>query len=136
MIIFAKVIKKAILQVIAFNFGVCYNTTYYLNSNSIKLSMNTFLFDRSRMRRLILSLLVLVSFITLDATPGTFFSSIGLEDITAIQDAITSMTQHADKLNWMETKLETFSGKLPDVLAAEAVVEAVGTPHDYLKEET
>ena len=98
--------------------------------------MNTFLFDRSRMRRLILSLLVLVSFITLDATPGTFFSSIGLEDITAIQDAITSMTQHADKLNWMETKLETFSGKLPDVLAAEAVVEAVGTPHDYLKEET
>ena len=98
--------------------------------------MNTFLFDRSRMRRLILSLLVLVSFITLDATPGTFFSSIGLEDITAIQDAITSMTQHADKLNWMETKLETFSGKLPDVLAAEAVVEAVATPHDYLKEET
>ena len=136
MIIIAKVIKKAILQVIAVNFGVCYNITFYLNSNSIKLSMNTFLFDRSRMRRLILSLLVLVSFITLDATPGTFFSSIGLEDITAIQDAITSITQHADKLNWMETKLETFSGKLPDVLAAEAVVEAVATPHDYLKEET
>ena len=98
--------------------------------------MDIFTFNRFRMRRLILSLLMLVSFATVDATPGTFFSSIGLEDITAIQDAITSMTQHADKLNWMEMKLETFSGKLPDVLAAEAVVEAVGTPHDYLKEET
>ena len=97
--------------------------------------MAKFIFNRSRMRRLILSLLMLVSFATVDATPGTFFSSIGLEDITAIQDAITNMTQHADKLNWMETKLETFDGKLPDVLAAEAVVEAVATPHDYPKDE-
>ena len=76
-------------------------------------------------------MLVLVSFATIDAAPGKFFSSIGLEDITAIQDAITNMSQHADKLNWMETKLETFDAKLPDVLAAEAVVEAVATPHDY-----
>ena len=83
------------------------------------------------MRRLILCLLVLVSFATIDTAPGKFFSSIGLEDITEIQNAITNMTQHADKLNWMETKLETFDGKLPDVLAAEKFVEAVATPYDY-----
>ena len=98
--------------------------------------MAKFILNRSRMRRLILSLLMLVSFATVDATPGTFFSSIGLEDITAIQDAITNMTQHADKLNWMETKLETFDGKLPDIQAAEVLVEAVATPYDYPKEET
>ena len=76
-------------------------------------------------------MLVLVSFATIDTAPGKFFSSIGLEDITEIQNAITNMTQHADKLNWMETKLETFDGKLPDVLAAEKLVEAVATPYDY-----
>ena len=98
--------------------------------------MDIFTFNRFRMRRLILSLFVLASFAKLDAMPGTFFSSIGLEDITAIQDAITNMTQHADKLNWMETKLETFDGKLPDIQAAEVLVEAVATPYDYPKEET